>query len=156
MPTRSTKTHIWISDNFWIFTINLHRQFWIFDMVNDDGLVQELQTLNLRQPKEEQHDRSYLASKVASKICEHQSMAQSRKYHPMILSPHAIAHMDPRCTKGTSTSDDLFKELLYIEWQTIGPHHVQFSRTHLSLCQPVFTTTTSQKDIVLRARTAGT
>jgi hypothetical protein len=60
-------------------------------MVNDDGLVQELQTLNLPQPKEEQHDRSYLASKVASKICEHQSMAQSRKDHPMILSPYAIA-----------------------------------------------------------------
>ena len=52
-------------------------------MVNDDGLVQELQTLNLPQPKEEQHDRSYLASKVASKICEHQSMAQSRKDHPI-------------------------------------------------------------------------
>jgi hypothetical protein len=34
----------------------------------------------------------------------------------------------------------------FTEWQTIGPHHVQLSRTHLSLYQPVFTATISQKD----------
>ena len=133
------------------FHSKMHGQFWSFDMAKDGSelyyksYILKLQhldrDLNLPQAKEEQHDGSYLESKVACKMCEHQSMAQSRKDHPMILSPHAIAH-----------GSTLQKEHCYRNSFTQSDRHLDPTRRNLSrpICQSLFISPAAQKTIVLR------